>query len=81
MGRELEMPSCSEGCFPQWGFVFVDSPAQEMCRFGDGVSSLNTVLVGYRAPCELDLGLKQAVLGKTMGLKPFGDTRIGKKNI
>lgn len=68
MGRELEMPSCSEGRFPQWGFVLVDSPTQEMCRFCDGVSSLETVLVGYRAPCE-----PEAVLGNTMGQKPFGD--------
>lgn len=71
MGRELEMPSCSEGCFPQWGFVFVDSPTQETCRFGDGVSSLDTVLVGYRAPCEPDLGFMKAVLGETMGQKTF----------
>lgn len=30
MGRELEMPSCSEGCFPQWGFVFVNSPRRRV---------------------------------------------------
>lgn len=74
-------PAAQKAVSPSGGLCLFDSPAQEMCRFGDGVSSLNTVLVGYRAPCEPDLGLKQAVLGKTMGQKPFGDTRIGKKNI
>lgn len=40
---------------------------------------LITFLVGYRAPCEPDLELKKAVLGNTMGQKPFGGTRIGRK--
>lgn len=63
MGRELEMPSCSEGCFPQWGFVFADSPTQETCRLGDGVSSLDTFLVGYRAPREPDSRFIKMFLG------------------
>lgn len=64
------MLSCSEGRFPQWGFVFADSPTQETCRLCDGVSSLDTILVGYCAPREPDSGFIKMFRG---GQKPFGD--------
>lgn len=52
MGRGVEDAQLLRRLFPPVGVcVCFDSPTQETCRLRDEASSLDTVLVGFCAPC------------------------------